>query len=83
MSVLSWTSLALMGPMLAQIRVMPNTPCLIGQAASAYVLGNHATNEDAAKIYMLLSSAGGAFMRSRNTAFAASSSVLDVMQAAT
>ncbi|CAL8466920.1 g6456 [Coccomyxa elongata] len=40
------------------IRVMPNTPCLIGQAASAYVLGNHATNEDAAKIYMLLSSAG-------------------------
>ncbi len=41
-----------------QIRVMPNTPCLIGQAASAYVLGNHATNEDAAKIYMLLSSAG-------------------------
>jgi len=41
-----------------QVRVMPNTPCLIGQAASAYVLGNHATHEDAAKIYMLLSSAG-------------------------
>lgn len=41
-----------------QVRVMPNTPCLIGQAASAYVLGNHATNDDAAKIYTLLSSAG-------------------------
>jgi pyrroline-5-carboxylate reductase len=37
---------------------MPNTPCLIGQAASAYVLGNHATNDDAAKTYGLLSSAG-------------------------
>lgn len=41
-----------------QVRVMPNTPCLIGQAASAYVLGNHATHEDAAKIYTLLSCAG-------------------------
>jgi pyrroline-5-carboxylate reductase len=41
-----------------QVRVMPNTPCLIGQAASAYVLGNHATNDDAAKTYALLSSAG-------------------------
>jgi pyrroline-5-carboxylate reductase len=43
----------------AQVRVMPNTPCLIGQAASAYVLGNNATGQDAAKTYTLMSSAGG------------------------
>ena len=42
----------------AQIRVMPNTPCLIGQAASAYVLGNNATGEDAEKVFALISSCG-------------------------
>ena len=41
-----------------QIRVMPNTPCLIGQAASAYVLGNNATGEDAEKVFALISSCG-------------------------
>ena len=41
-----------------QMRVMPNTPCLIGQAASAYVLGTHATNSDAQKTYSLMSSVG-------------------------
>ncbi|CAL5225625.1 g8480 [Coccomyxa viridis] len=40
------------------IRVMPNTPCLIGQAASAYVLGNNATGEDAEKVFALISSCG-------------------------
>lgn len=41
-----------------QIRVMPNTPCLIGQAASAFVLGNNATGEDAEKVFALISSCG-------------------------
>lgn len=41
-----------------QIRVMPNTPCLIGQAASAYVIGTHATEADAQKTYALMSSVG-------------------------
>ena len=40
------------------MRVMPNTPCLIGQAASAYVLGTHATDDDAQKTYALMSSVG-------------------------
>ena len=40
------------------VRVMPNTPCLIGQAASAYVLGNHATLEDGDRAYSLFSSVG-------------------------
>ncbi len=37
---------------------MPNTPCLIGQAASAYVLGNHATLEDGDRAFALFSSVG-------------------------
>ena len=37
---------------------MPNTPCLIGQAASAYVLGSHATPEDNDKVFALMSSVG-------------------------
>ena len=41
-----------------QMRVMPNTPCLIGQAASAYVVGTHATDDDAQKTYALMSSVG-------------------------
>ena len=41
-----------------QIRVMPNTPCLIGQAASAYVIGTHATESDTQKTYALMSSVG-------------------------
>ena len=41
-----------------QIRVMPNTPCLIGQAASAFVMGTHATEMDANKAYALMSSVG-------------------------
>lgn len=37
---------------------MPNTPCLIGQAASAFVMGTHATESDANKAYALMSSVG-------------------------
>ncbi len=40
------------------IRVMPNTPALIGAAASAYAAGQHATPEDAALAGKLLSAVG-------------------------
>lgn len=43
------------------VRVMPNTPCLIGQGASAYCLGEHATPEDAKLVDVLLTSVGHAF----------------------
>ena len=40
------------------IRVMPNTPCLIGRGASAYSLGPHATAEDGELVAQLLSAVG-------------------------
>lgn len=40
------------------IRVMPNTPALVGQGASAYALGNVATESDAATVQQLLGSVG-------------------------
>ena len=40
------------------IRVMPNTPALVGQGASAYALGAGATESDAATTQQLLSSVG-------------------------
>ncbi|KAK9841735.1 hypothetical protein WJX74_011101 [Apatococcus lobatus] len=40
------------------VRVMPNTPCLIREAASAYVLGNHATPLDASRTFALMRSVG-------------------------
>jgi pyrroline-5-carboxylate reductase len=43
------------------VRVMPNTPCLIGRGASAYSLGNHATKLDAELVGKLLSAVGAAF----------------------
>ncbi len=43
------------------IRVMPNTPCLIGQGACAYSLGEHATAEDGALVGRLLASLGSAW----------------------
>ncbi len=36
------------GPGLRIVRVMPNTPCLVGQGVCAYSLGEHATAEDGA-----------------------------------
>ncbi|MBN1911873.1 MAG: pyrroline-5-carboxylate reductase [Pirellulales bacterium] len=39
-------------------RVMPNTPCLVGQGASAFCLGTEATPEDAQRVRRLLESAG-------------------------
>jgi pyrroline-5-carboxylate reductase len=43
------------------IRVMPNTPCLIGQGASAYTRGEFATAQDAELVATLLSAVGAAF----------------------
>jgi pyrroline-5-carboxylate reductase len=43
------------------VRVMPNTPCLVGQGASGYELGRGATDEDAVFVDRLLCSVGTAF----------------------
>jgi pyrroline-5-carboxylate reductase len=40
------------------VRVMPNTPCLIGQGASAFSLGASATNDDGKLVSDLLSAVG-------------------------
>jgi pyrroline-5-carboxylate reductase len=43
------------------VRVMPNTPALIGQGASAYALGAGATVEDGKLVAQLIGSVGRAF----------------------
>lgn len=40
------------------IRVMPNTPCLVGSGASAFSRGTHASDADAALVAQLLSTVG-------------------------
>ena len=40
------------------VRVMTNTPCVIGAAASAYCPGSHATQEELVKVEMILKSVG-------------------------
>jgi pyrroline-5-carboxylate reductase len=40
------------------VRVMPNTPCLVGQSASAYAPGPRATRDDERLVNELLSSVG-------------------------
>lgn len=42
-------------------RVMPNTPCLVGQAASAFSLNNNATEDDGKIVKKLLETVGVAF----------------------
>src|SRR5690606_14359472 len=43
------------------VRVMPNTPCLIGLGASCYSRGDSASSEDAAAVEQLLKSVGEAY----------------------
>jgi pyrroline-5-carboxylate reductase len=40
------------------VRVMPNTPCLIGAAASAFALGRHATTDDAKVVKAIFDAVG-------------------------
>jgi len=40
------------------IRVMPNTPCLVGAAASAFALGRHATTDDAKVVKTIFDAVG-------------------------
>lgn len=42
----------------AVMRIMPNTPILIGQGASAYVMGTHACDEDRQAVHRLLQDTG-------------------------
>ena len=43
------------------VRVMPNTPCLVGQAAAAFALGKNATRDDAETVKTLLQTVGLAY----------------------
>ena len=43
------------------VRVMPNTPCLVGAGASAYALGRDATEDDARFVGELLGAVGRAY----------------------
>jgi pyrroline-5-carboxylate reductase len=43
------------------VRVMPNTPCLIGRGVSCFSLGKHATKSDGETVAKLLSAVGAAF----------------------
>jgi pyrroline-5-carboxylate reductase len=43
------------------VRVMPNTPCLVGQGASAYCLGGKATRQDGELVQTILNSVGVAY----------------------
>lgn len=52
---------AALGEQARLVRVMPNTPCLIGRSASAYCLGANTTEADAALVDKLLSAVGRSF----------------------
>lgn len=40
------------------VRVMPNTPCLVGESAAAFALGENCLPEDAATVKRIFSSVG-------------------------
>jgi len=50
-----------LGPSVRAIRVMPNTPCLVGQGVCAYSLNERATPEDGELVGRLLGSLGAAW----------------------
>jgi len=50
-----------LGPAVRIVRVMPNTPCLVGRGASAYALGAAATPADAELVSTLLGAVGRAY----------------------
>jgi len=50
-----------LGPNVRLARVMPNTPCLVGQGACGYSLGEHATPNDEQLVEQLLGAVGKAF----------------------
>jgi pyrroline-5-carboxylate reductase len=47
-----------LGPEVRLVRVMPNTPCLVGQGACGYCLGPKATDDDARLVGQLLGAVG-------------------------
>ncbi len=52
------TFLSALGAETRLVRVMPNTPCLVGESASAFAAGGVATAEDCALVKRLLSAVG-------------------------
>lgn len=52
---------AMVGDETRLVRVMPNTPCLVGRGACGFCLGTAATESDAALVEKLLSAVGTAF----------------------
>ncbi len=50
-----------LSPEIRLARVMPNTPCLVGEAASGFALNANATAEDGALVKQLLETVGVAF----------------------
>jgi pyrroline-5-carboxylate reductase len=50
-----------LGPDRRLVRVMPNTPCLVGASASAYAAADTATADDVALVDRLLNAVGRAF----------------------
>jgi pyrroline-5-carboxylate reductase len=55
------TMIELLGPDQRLVRVMPNTPCLVGVSASAYCLGGAAGAEEGRLVSRMLSAVGLAF----------------------
>ncbi|MBI3865619.1 MAG: pyrroline-5-carboxylate reductase [Planctomycetia bacterium] len=55
------TMTSILGAACRVVRVMPNTPCLVGASASAYCLGGGATRDDACTVAGMLESVGLAF----------------------